>query len=159
MADELQNIIIEGTTANWDMRLEGDIAGTYAGTFKFRCYLTPMQKIAANREMRELLGAHATMAPEHESNLAFALTQLKHRIVSAPPFWTSVTSGMSGDIADANVILAVLDAAYAAELKYINHVKEKKLSAVTRAKAAAEAMLNSQGKDDFEDEAQDESKT
>lgn len=157
MADESLNMIIDGTTANWDMRVEGDIAGTYAGTFKFRCYLTPMQKIAANREMRELLGSHATMAPEHEANLAFALTQLKHRIVSAPPFWNSVTSGMAGDLPDANVILAVLDAAYVAELKYVAQIKEKKASAISRAKTAAEAILNSQGKDDPEDGAQDES--
>lgn len=154
---EHTNIIIDGTTATWDMRLEGDIAGTYSGTFKFKCYLTPMQKIAANREMREILGPQMTMAPEHEANLAFALTQLKHRIIAAPPFWSSVTSGMNGDIPDENIILSVLDAAYASELKYMAQLKEKKESAIKRAIAAAESMLNAKDEDDLDGEAQDES--
>lgn len=151
MADEFQEIIIDGNIATWDMRTEGPISGTYAGTFKFRCFLTPIQKIAANREMRELLGPQMTMAPEHEANLAFALTQLKHRIVSAPPFWG--TNGvLQGDIPDSNVILTILDAAIASELKYMDHLKSKKLDAISRAKKAAEQMLN----DDFEDETVEE---
>lgn len=153
MADERHDITIDGTTASWDMRLEGDIAGTYAGTFKFRCYLTPMQKIAANREMRELLGAQMTMAAEHEANLAFALTQLKHRVISAPPFWGTGGS-LSGDIPDTNVILSVLDAAFAAELKYGESLKQKKLDAIERAKKSAEAMLSSA--DELEDESEGE---
>lgn len=152
---ENKDILLDGNTATWEMRLEGDISGTYTGTFKFRCYLTPMQKIAANREMRELLGSHMTMAAEHEANLAFALTQLKHRVISAPPFW-GASGVIPGDIPDSNVVIAVLDAAIAAELKYVEQLKQKKLDSIDRAKAAAEQILNNQSLDDLDGEAKDE---
>jgi hypothetical protein len=138
-----QDIQIDGSTATWEMRLEGEIQGTYTGTFKFRCFLTPTQRLAAGREHRELLGNNPTLATEHDDNLAFSLSQLKHRIISAPPFWTSTmqANGMAGDLPDENVIDSVLEAAIAAELKYKAQLKQRKLDALDRAKKAAEEML------------------
>lgn len=133
------DILIEGNTASWEVRLDGDIQGTYTGTFKFRCYLTPTQRLAASREHRELVGPHASLAPTHDDNLAFSLSQLKYRVLSAPPFWAS--NGISGDIPDSNVIDAVLEAAIAAELKYKAQLKQKKNDAIQRAKKAAEDLL------------------
>lgn len=151
MAEEKYQFILDGNVATWEMRLDGNISGTYTGTFKFRCFLTPLQKIAANREMRELLGSHMTMAPEHEANLAFALTQLKHRVISAPPFW-GTNGTLAGDLPDANVVMEVLDASIEAELKYMQQIKQKKLDAIERAKKAAEQMLSDKPEDDLEED-------
>lgn len=150
---ERSDILIEGNVGSWDMSLQGDVQGTYIGTFRFKGFLTPTQQIAANRDYRELLGANPTMVPEHESFLAYALTQLKYRIVSAPPFWAAASgSGLEGDLPDENVISAVLDAALATEIKYRNQLKKKKLAAVTRAKAAAEQAMAPDADDEQESE-------
>lgn len=151
---ERSDIIIEGNTATWDMRIEGDINGTYAGAFRFKCYLSPLQQIAADRERRELLGSQPLYASEHESFLAYALTQLKYRIVTAPPFWASANPAtLAGDIADENVLAAILDAALGAEMKYKSQLKKKKLDAVNRAKVATQAAMEG---DDGEDENEED---
>lgn len=138
-------VIIQGNIATWDIRKEGSINGTYTGTFTFRCYLTPSQKIAANREYRELLGPQMTMTPEHESFLAYALTQLKYRVITAPPFWNTESKlGVSqGDLPDEEVIAEILEAAFAAELKYKEQIKQRKEEALQKAKEAAEKHLKS----------------
>lgn len=145
---ERSDILIEGNVGTWEMSLQGDVQGTYIGMFRFKGFLTPTQQIAANRDYRELLGANPTMVPEHESFLAYALTQLKYRIVSSPPFWSAASgSGLEGDLPDENVISAVLDAALATEIKYRNHLKKKKIAAITRAKDAAEKAMNADVED------------
>ncbi|NJO48151.1 MAG: hypothetical protein HC840_00385 [Leptolyngbyaceae cyanobacterium RM2_2_4] len=154
---ERSDLIIEGNTATWDLRLDGDIHGTYTGAFRFKCYLSPLQQIAADRERRELLGNQPLYASDHESFLAYALTQLKYRIVTAPPFWASSNPAtLAGDIADENVIAAVLDAALGAEIKYKSQLKKKKLDAIARAKASTEKLMTD-GDDEDEDEDESES--
>ena len=152
---ERADLIIEGNTATWEMRLEGDIHGTYVGAFRFKCYLSPLQQIAANREYREILGPNPSFASEHESFLAYALTQLKYRIITAPPFWASQSpASLAGDIADENIISAVLDAALGAEIKYKSQLKKKKLDAVARAKAATEKLMEGDDADEDEDDGE-----
>jgi hypothetical protein len=154
---ERADLIIEGNTVTWNMRLEGDIHGTYVGAFRFKCYLSPLQQIASNREYREILGPNPSFASEHESFLAYALTQLKYRIVSAPPFWASQNpASISGDIADENIISAVLDAALGSEIKYKSQLKKKKLEAIARAKAATEKLMKGDDSDVDEDEDEDD---
>lgn len=148
------DIIIEGNTATWSFRLDGDINGTYSGTFRFRCYLSPLQRIAADRERRELLGNHPEYASEHESFLAYSLTQLKYRILTAPPFWNSQNPGsMGGDIADENIISAVIDAAVGAEIKYREQLKERKQQALDRGIGAVDQAMK--GDDDDEEEKEE----
>lgn len=155
---ERSDIKIEGNSATWDMRLEGNIHGTYVGAFRFKCYLSPLEQIAADRERREILGPQPFAAPEHESFLAYALTQLKYRIVSAPPFWTSENPAkLSGDIADENIVAAVLDAALGSEMKYKSQLKQKKTDAIAKAKAATESLMNESDEDDDDDEEDEES--
>lgn len=150
------DIMIEGNTATWSFRLDGDIHGTYSGTFRFRCYLSPLQKIAADRERRELLGNHPEYASEHESFLAYSLTQLKYRILTAPPFWNSQNpSSMGGDIADENIINAVIDAAVGAEIKYREMLRQKKEEALNRGIASVDAAMK--GDDDEEEKDEEES--
>lgn len=148
------DIMIEGNTATWSFRLDGDIHGTYSGTFRFRCYLSPLQRIAADRERRELLGNHPEYASEHESFLAYSLTQLKYRIITAPPFWSSQNPGpMGGDIADENIINAVIDAAVGAEIKYREQLKKRKDDALNRGIASVDEAMKG---DDDEPEEKDE---
>lgn len=145
------DIIIEGNIASWDINALGDVYGTYVGTFKFRCYLTPTQQIAANREYRELIGPNPLHVPEHESFLAYALTQLKHRIISAPPFWASGNGGMPGDIPDENVLTAVLSAAIDSEAKYRSILKKRTESAINRSKAILDQKMNGSENEEVED--------
>jgi hypothetical protein len=156
--EERTDIVIEGNTATWEIRLDGDINGTYMGQFRFKCFLSPTQKLAASREYRQLLGENPTLALTHEDNLAYALSQLKHRVISAPPFWTSTAqqSGMSGDIPDENVIMAVLDAAIGSELKYMTHLKKKKEEAIGRAKKAAERIIEQRDEENASEGESDE---
>jgi hypothetical protein len=154
MADEKQvdfsDIQIVGGVATWEMRTEGSISGTYTGTFKFRCYLSPLQKIAAGREQRELLGESRAWVEtpdyEHESFLAYALTQLKYRVLSAPPFWTSagINKTHEGDIPDEDVIEKILDAAVRSELKYKRDLQSRKDEALKRANEGAKILQEQQ---------------
>lgn len=155
------DILIEGHNAIWNIASLGEINGTYAGEFVFRCFLTPTQQIAANREYRELLGSNPTLAPEHESFLAYALTQLKYRIVSSPPFWsaTSQINGMAGDVVDEEIITQVLDTAIDCQKKYREQIQERKLEMLEKAKAAAEKIINGQSDEEdeeFDDEDEEE---
>lgn len=163
MAEEKEldrsDIILEGNTASWDINLSGEVQGTYIGTFRFKCFLTPTQRLAASREYRELLGPSPTVALEHDDNMAFALTQLKYRVITAPPFWTSSvqTSSMPGDLPDENIIMAVLDAAIGAELKYKKQLKQKTIDALEKAKKAAEKLLKQQEEDSDESQSEENS--
>jgi hypothetical protein len=158
---ERQDIVIEGNEATWECRLEGDVNGTYTGRFRFRCFLLPTQKLAAAREMRALLGENATLALAHEENLAYTLSQLKHRVISAPPFWTSnlQVNGVSGDLPDENIIDQVLEAAIDAELKFRAQLKQKKIEAIEKAKKAAERILKLRDEQDESEVEEDRNKS
>jgi len=147
MADEQKersDLILQGATATWEMNIDGNVNGTYRGTFKFKCYLTPTETLAAGRAYRELLGANPAFAPDHESFLAYALTQLKYRVLEAPPFWTTSKEGpFNGDLADENVISEVLLAATDAEIKYKAQLNQRKKDALERAIKAAEKINSS----------------
>jgi len=144
-ADKRDDLKIEGDKATWDMSAIGNIRGTYMGTFVFRCFLTPLMQIAAGREERALIGENFAFAADHEKFMAYALTQLKYRIISAPPFWSSAANGsIQGDLADAEIVSLVLGAAIDSELKYKNEIKLRKESAIERAKKANDAIVMAQ---------------
>jgi hypothetical protein len=143
---DFNDLQLVGTQATWTMRKEGFLSGTYTGTFTFRCYLTPLQKISAGREQRQLLGESRTWieTPEYEreSFLAYALTQLKYRIISSPPWWAvaGVNKSHEGDIPDEEVIEEVLNAAMRSQLKYEKTLQERKENALKRANDGAKIM-------------------
>ena len=145
------DIQIEGNVATWNIGgTSGLIMGTYFGVFKFKCYLTPMERIAAGREYRELLGGNPTLAMKLEDDLAFNLSQLKYRIISAPPFWNN------GEIPDHEVIDKITDAAMSAELKYRALLEQNRTEVLKKAKASAEALLErKEGKGETDDEDED----
>jgi uncharacterized coiled-coil protein SlyX len=100
---------------------------TYMGTFKVKCLLTPVDHISSDRLYRELLGNNPILASEKAQNLAFALSQLKFRVVEYPPFWTDPESPNlpGGHIVDQNVIVEVLNQAIDAEDKYLEKNNER----------------------------------
>lgn len=158
MADENKfDIVLKGNVGLWEISEIGDILGTYTGQFEFRTYLTPTQKLAASRLYRELLGPNPSIALQSDDDNAFALAQLKYRVVSAPPFWASSvsTAGIPGDLPDSTVLLKILDAAVATELKYKEHMKEKRIEALKKAKEVAERLLANKEKEDSEGEDQE----
>jgi len=144
----MTDISIEGNVATWNLNAIGLVNGTYLGTFKFKCFLTPSERLAAGRLYRELLGPNAALASIVEDNLSFTLSQLRFRIIEAPNFWTNAVglNGLMGDLPDQNVVDMVLEAAVNAELKYVAQLEEKKEEAIKKAKKTAEALLNEKDK-------------
>ena len=145
------DITIEGSVATWVMeRTDGDLGGTYTGTFQFRCYLTPLQQLQAGREFRELLGSFANQATETEIKLSLALTQLKHKILKAPPFWSSTLeeSGISGNIGDMNIIAAVSNASIRAEEMYLERIQKERNDLLDKSIKLAEEKMQKRAEDE-----------
>ena len=139
------DIIFEGSTATWRMPLTlGEYGGTYTGTFVFRCYLDPLRQLQAGRDYRDLLGSLGTLATETEGNMAFALSQLKHRIISSPPFWSSTLqeSGIAGNVGDLNVIALTLDSAIRAETLYKEKIAKERETVLNRSIKVGEDLLH-----------------
>ena len=138
------DILIENSLATWTMPLtQGEVLGTYSGTFQFKTYLTPLQQLSAGREYRELLGSLSIQATDTEGQLAFALVQLKHRVIKAPPFWTSTLqdSGMAGNLADLNVIALVLDAAIRSENLFKEKIQKERDAVLDRTIKVGKELL------------------
>lgn len=137
------DLVIEGNISTWTLAMKGDINGTYHGVFKFKCYLTPTEVLSAGRDYRDLLGPSGNLAFTKEDNLAYTLSQLKHRVISAPPFWTSSlgVNGYAGDIPDENVLDAIFDAAMTSQLKYLALLQNKKDEMIKKSKETAEKIL------------------
>lgn len=134
-----KDIVIESGSASWDINTSEAIGGTYMGTFKFRCVLSPMQIIEANRDYRELLGIHPASADPTADNLAYALSQLRQRVILAPPFWELNQTKFGGsNVKDIGVIDLVLEASFAAEVKYREELKQKHSQSLVRLKQALE---------------------
>ena len=145
------DIVIQGNQATWNLHHQGAIQGTYMGNFVFRCFLSPLQLLAASREYRELLGPFPDMATDNEKFLAYAMAQLKYRIISSPPFWTSTEEGM-GDVPDYEVITRVMEAASDAEVMFREGKRKEKEDALNLAKRAAEKILNERPEESSEEE-------
>ena len=138
------DIKINGNIATWVMPLtEGEYLGSYKGAFEFFCYLSPTQQLEAGREFRAFVGSQGASASETELNLAYALSQLKFRIKSAPPFWnaTKQDSSYAGDIPDLNIIMLVLKAADRAEELFKEILFEERQALLERSLKAAEEIL------------------
>lgn len=141
---EKSDITVEGQIATWLMpATQGDVGGTYTGTFQFRCLLDPLRSLQAGREYRELLGKHAVLVSEADADLAFALTQLKHRVLKSPPFWSSTTQDaeFAGNLPDLNIIALALDAAIRAENLYKEKMAEQREAILNRSIKVAENNL------------------
>jgi hypothetical protein len=131
-------IRLDGSTAYWDINYTGEVEGTYLGTFTFRTSISPIQEIEADRNYRELMGVNPDSSSVRIQNLAFALTQLKQRIISAPPFWADNSLYGGSSVKDTEVIEMVYQAALLAEVKYRNILKARHLEAIEKLRGKLE---------------------
>lgn len=146
---ENNDIVITGHTAKWTLPpTQGEVLGTYMGPFEFRCYLTPTQTLEAGREYRSLLGSLPEYASEKEKELAFALVELRYRIIKAPPFWTATLSesGYAGNVPDTNIIMTVYVKAMVAESMFKDKLNKESEMLLERTIKSAEALVNTKNK-------------
>lgn len=148
------DIIITGSIAKWTLPpTQGEVLGTYMGPFEFRTFLTPTQILESGREYRSLLGGFPEYASEKDKELAFALAELKYRIVKAPPFWGSTMqeSGYAGNIPDTNIIMTVYVKAMVAESMFKEKLNKDSEALLERTIKAAEALVNVKNKAEKEE--------
>jgi hypothetical protein len=113
---------------------------TYEGPFRVKSALSPFDELSAGRDMRALLGEHGVQALDHEANIAYALAQLRYRIVECPLFWTEKSrEGYGGAELDSNIILNVLTMAVEAEVADRKRLKEEAKQRLQEMSAALEA--------------------
>lgn len=94
---------------------------TLKGMFKVKCILSPLQYIQSDSLFRELLGkTNPQLANDYVSNLCYALSQLKYRIIEAPSWFSGSESEIKGSDIEDNILLYVLDKAVEAEDMYRN---------------------------------------
>ena len=128
-------------TALFSINEVGAIQGDYRGVFHLRCYLNPLDSLAAGREFRNLLGQYGDSAGEGDRYTAFCASQLGHRVIKGPPWWTA--NNQAGNIPDLNVLSTILDRALTAEAYYKQHLVKRKEEALEKAQKAAQALHES----------------
>ena len=120
-----------------------DTGNTYIGEFKFKCLLSPLDRINIDREYRSMLGTNAQEAGIEAANLANILSELLFRIVDSAPFWISKESFIPGShIPDRNVLLKVYEKALSCEAEYKQEIKEK----VEKSKEEIKEKLDNEAK-------------
>jgi hypothetical protein len=154
MAVEESEVMIDAQgIAAWEMDMVAPISGTYQGVFKFKTVLSPIQQVEADRDYRELLGKNAEFVSTYIENIAYALAQLKQRVVSAPPFWFDGISKFPGSqVKDLEVVEKVLEAAVAAETKYRKMLNEKHKQSIKKLQRAIEEREAEEAGKDLEQE-------
>jgi hypothetical protein len=99
---------------------------TYKGHFKVKCILSPLDYIQSDATYRELLGkTNPQLADAYVSQLAYALSQLKYRIISNPSWFDNDVNGIKGSGVDDKILLYILDKTIEAEEKYRNGIEDK----------------------------------
>lgn len=104
----------------------GDVTGeTYEGVFEVRKVLTPAQKSMADFERRAFLGNpgnNEDIDPE-VAELAFAIGQLKVRVVKGPK-WFTESNGLKNFL-DQNILIALTKQVLEVELTFKTELKAK----------------------------------
>jgi hypothetical protein len=146
-------ILNEDATAKFDINVLGETTKqTYLGTFEVNCILSPLEEIEADKTYRSLLGDTAMlMADQRVKEITFALSQLKVRLISFPPFWENHIIG-GGHIKDYNVIFQVLDLAIKATNMYKEKLqKEAEVIKETLTKAIKTKKIKKEVKEEIEE--------
>jgi len=128
----------------------GKTMQTYLGNFKAKCLLNANEYIRANREFMDLIGDSKNLGDPEE--IAFALVQLKYRLVDVPPFWQSQNSPYDGgEIKDYNIITSVFNICMDAEREYEKMMQEDYDKVKEKIKKQREALVKKKEKDESED--------
>ena len=130
---------ITDSSAEFEVNIVGQSSyQTYMGKFKVKCLMSPMDVLESDKLYRSLLGEQGPMfASERAKNLAFALSQLKYRVIDQAPFWDNRRLGGS-HIPDDNVIIEVVNLAIEAEDKFLELKEQEAEKLKERLKAAFE---------------------
>ncbi len=109
------------------INVEGQDTGeSYKGDFKFKCLLSPLDRINIDKQYRSLLGTNLHDVGIEAANLANVLSELLFRITEAASFWNSKENFIPGDhIKDRNVLLKVYEEALSCELEFKQEIKDK----------------------------------
>ena len=126
--------------AHYTIQEEGPIQGSYKGILSLRCYLNPLDSLAAGRHFRDLLGQFGGDSSEQDKYLAFCISQLSKRVIKGPPWWNI---DQVGNVPDLNILSIILDRALTAEAAYKQHLTKRKDEALEKAQKAAQALHES----------------
>ena len=97
--------------------LDNETNETFIGEFRVKVILSPLDILSVDRDYRELIGAiNPIMASNEANNIAFALSQLRHRILAYPSFWKG--DGYDGGHLPTKVLYKILDDSIACQDKF-----------------------------------------
>jgi len=120
----MQDIIINlDGTAEFFIDTEDEFKQTVRGKFIVKCYLSPIENIKADRFFRQLLGEHLEHANKNARDSAFALSQLKYRIIKHPPFWAG--EEIDGENVGIKVLIEIMNKALESQELYIEQAKKE----------------------------------
>lgn len=126
----MENIDIDYTmgTASFFVNIETNSdKRSLGGLVKVKCILSPLEYINSDALYRELLGKiNPQLASEYVNQLAYAISQLKYRVIQAPEWFYSDNSLIrEGSHLDDNVLFYLLDKSVEAEQKFREGIEEK----------------------------------
>lgn len=141
---------IEDFKAYYHHSSVGNTSGeTYMGDFIFRVGLNPMMVIESDRYYRELLGGNPLVATTAAQEMAFAVSQLKYRVIKAPAWWESVFDPES-NFFDYGLLIEVLNKAIEAENSFKEQTQERlkqtqeRVSKMIRTKAVKQEEVDNE---------------
>lgn len=119
-------MVLDGSQATFEVAIKDDLTfETYIGTFRVKCFLSPIDMIKADRLYRELIGAVSPMmASNAVQSMTFAISQLSVRVLEAPDFFRLKSELPGGHLTD-NVLSEILGLAIEAEDLYRKQQKDK----------------------------------
>lgn len=114
-------------TATFVVNIESGVTKTtYKGMFKVKCVLSPLEYIYADSFYRELIGKNnPQFVADYVSQLCYALSQLKYRVIECPDWFKNKENGINGSSVDDNILLYILDKTVDCELQYREGIKER----------------------------------
>lgn len=121
-------MIFDGTIASFEITTHDDLTfESYFGSFKVKCFLSPLEIIRTDRIYRELIGpVNSMMAGEDAKTFAFAISQLSVRVVDSPEFFkNSQNPELNGGHLPQKVLVDILNKAIDAETKFREDQKKK----------------------------------
>ena len=118
---------LEGSKAYFDYHGVGKKTNeTYMGEFCVKCIMSPLDHIKADRLYRELIGSvNPHLASKESQNYAFALSQLKYRIIGEMPEFFK-NKELNGGHLDSHVLIEIVNMAIDAE-EFYQEEQERKI--------------------------------
>lgn len=130
---------------------------TYKGVFKVKCVLNPLEYTQSDAMFRQLLGKdNPQYATEYVSQICYALSQLKYRIMDCPDWFKNKETGIHGSSIDDNILLYVLDKAVECESDYRDGVDEKYKKARKEVQEAVDSGSLNNGRNQQQEEEEDD---